>query len=394
MSAALESGNGYTVGTRLHRGIGLHGRVAVTWAMAGGILSGGFLVALMTLAGRLSGHGLFFTSSGLFVVGAVLGLLHGGFLGFLGRAPDVDRGDALGGLGRALLYAIPAVAVSWLATVWIAMTILALYLGHSAPLAGVGLAWAVGLIVVGTAGVFGLEALRNAYARWPERRIGTVLVATSFAALMVLFLADRPEMWGLRMRVTETGAVLLALALTFWVAGPAVTLALRALSALPAPAPRALGGGGHSLASDLGIGLLVGAVLGVLAVPFGGLSPAATAGAAGAVVTSISQAVVDEILLRLVILTSAAWALLRWQRISREEAAVLAVIITAVIQVTLYAPGVMALGFPSTVAAAGFVLVTVLVPALAFGALYWTRGLGSALVADATAVTALALMVM
>jgi hypothetical protein len=54
----------------------------------------------------------------------------------------------------------------------------------------------------------------------------------------------------------------------------------------------------------------------------------------------------------------------------------------------------MALGFPSTVAAAGFVLVTVLVPALAFGALYWTRGLGSALVADATAVTALALMVM
>ena len=61
------------LGTELPRGIGLHGRVAVTWAAAGGILLGGVLVAVMTLAGRLSGHGLFFTVSGLFVIGAVLG---------------------------------------------------------------------------------------------------------------------------------------------------------------------------------------------------------------------------------------------------------------------------------------------------------------------------------
>ena len=41
------------------RTIGLHGRTAVYWTMAGGIALGGVLVAAMTLAGRLSGHAIF-----------------------------------------------------------------------------------------------------------------------------------------------------------------------------------------------------------------------------------------------------------------------------------------------------------------------------------------------
>ena len=54
-------------------GIGLHGWVTVMWSTAGGIVVGGLLVALMTLGGQMSGHGLFMTSSGLFVIGALLG---------------------------------------------------------------------------------------------------------------------------------------------------------------------------------------------------------------------------------------------------------------------------------------------------------------------------------
>jgi hypothetical protein len=54
----------------------------------------------------------------------------------------------------------------------------------------------------------------------------------------------------------------------------------------------------------------------------------------------------------------------------------------------------MAIGFPGPLGALGFVLLTVLLPALAFGTLYWLRGLGTALVADATAVTAMALMLL
>lgn len=379
------------LGTEVPRGIGLPGRVAVTWATAGGVLLGGFLVAAMTLSGQLSGSGLFFTASGLFVIGAVLGLLHGAMLGFLGRPPETTPREAAGALIRASLYTIPAVAVGWVATVWIAMTVVALYLGRALPLVGVAVAWGVGLAVVLAAGAYGWRALRSAYAGWAERRIGTAVVAMTFGALLLLFLADRPELWGLRFRVTEVGAVLLAALLSVWVAGPAVTLALRLLRGIPTPRPVGVPSG-RRVWGDAGLGVLVGLVLGVLAVPFAGPAVTTATGPAGAVVTAVSQAVVDEVLLRLVLLSSVVWALLRWQRVRPAEAVGAAVLLTAVVQVALYTPGVLAIGFPSAVTAAGFVLVTVLLPALAFGVLYWRRGFGSALLADATAMVAVALL--
>lgn len=379
-------------GTEVPRGIGLQGRVAVTWATGGGVLLGGFLVAAMTLAGQLSGHGLFFTSSGLFVIGAVLGLIHGGVLGFLGRDATTTPRQAGWALARSALYAIPAVAVGWLATVWIAMTVVAAYMGRALTLFGVGIAWVVGAVAVIIAATYGWKALRNAYARWPERRVGTAVVAMTFAALLVLFLADRPELWGVRFRVTEVGAVLLAGFLSVWVAGPAVTAALRLLNRLPTRRPLVGLGRGSHVWGDLGIGLLVGLVLGILAVPFAGPALATATGPVGAVVTSVSQAVVNEVLLRLVLFTGVAWLLLRWHRVHAGEAVTAAVILTALVQVALYTPGVLAIGFPNPITALGFVLVTVLLPALAFGTLYWLRGFGSALVADATAVTAIALL--
>jgi hypothetical protein len=380
------------LGTELPRGIGVHGQVAVTWAAAGGILLGGVLVALMTLAGRLSGHGLFFTVSGLFVIGAVLGLAHGMVLGFLGRPAGVGPRRATGDLGRALLYAVPTLAVAWLTTVWIGMTMPAVLLGRVFTLAGVGLAWLVGLAVVSTAAVYGWRSLKNAYARWAEPRLGTALTAASFAALLVLFLADRPELWGVRLRVTEVGAVLLAASLTLWFVGPAVTVALRLTRQTRVlPDPTQVFARGAAVAGDLGIGLLVGAVLGVLAVPFLGVTVPAGA-TAGAVVAAVSQAFLDEVLLRVVLLSLVAWLLLRWHRVHAEEAAIAAVLLTAAVQVLLYTPGIQALGFPTTFGALGFGLVTVALPAVAFGILYWKRGLGAALTADVTAVTAMLLL--
>lgn len=379
-------------GTELHRGIGLHGRVVVTWATAGGILLGGVLVALMTLTGRLSGHGLFYTASGLFVIGAVIGLAHGLALGFFGRTKGTDPRRAAGEMGRAAMYAIPALAVGWLVTIWVAMSMPALYLDRWLPLVGIGVAWAGALAFVAAATAYGFRALRNAWARWPQRRPGTALVAASFAALLVMFLADRPEIWGLRLRVTETGAVLLAAFVTFWVVGPAVTLALRLLDDLPLPATRKAFAPQAGAAVDVGLGLLVGLVLGVLAIPFLGVAVPAATGPAGAVVAAMSQALLDEVLLRVVLLTALVWVLLRWHRVHAQEAAVAAVALTALIQVALYAPGIAAIGFPTTMAALGFGLVTVALPAVAFGILYWTRGFGAALVADATAVAAVALL--
>ncbi|HSM06467.1 MAG TPA: hypothetical protein VK858_17730 [Longimicrobiales bacterium] len=374
----------------LARGIGLPGRVTVATTMTGGLLIGGVLVAAMTLTGQLSGHGLFMTSSGLFVVGALLGLVHGAVLGFLGREPDRPTHEATRAIALGGLYAVLGAAAAWLLTVWVAMTMLALYMDRIGPMLLAGAAWIGAAAVVAWTATVDVRALRNAYARWPDRVLGTALTAAGFAALLILFLTDRPEIWLTRFRVTEVGAVLLAGFATLWIVGPVVTLGLRLTHELPGldrtrPATRARG------AADVGIGLLVGAIAGLLAIPF--TPGAAVTGAAGGVLVALSQVLIDETLLRLFLLTAVAWLILRWRGSHQEEAAVLAVITVAAAQVLIYLPGVVAVGFPSFLAAAAFTATAIVVPALLFGAVYWTRGFTAAVVADATAAAALVLLI-
>lgn len=377
----------------LLKSIGLTGRVAVTWFMAGGLLLGGVLVALMTLSGRLSGHGIFMTATGLFVIGGLLGALHGAVLGLLGRPADMPRHEALGALGRSLLYAVPGATVAWLLTVWIAMSAVASYLGRIAPMVLVGLAWLAGFAVLAAAGTYGVSALKNAYARWPQRQLGTVLVAGSFASLLLVFLAEQPRIWLLPFRVTEVGAVLAAALLSIWVVGPLVTMALRLAPELPGRARATVDLPGRAALVNVTLGLAVGLVVGLLAVPFAAAAPGIVPGVAGGTVVAVAQAVVDEVLLRLVVLTALAWLILRWHRIHVEEAAVLAVAAVAILQVGLYLPGVVAAGFPTALAAVTFTGAVVLLPALAFGAVYWTRGFTAAVVADVTAALALLLLI-
>jgi hypothetical protein len=378
----------------LTRDVGLTGRVIVTWTVAGGLLVGGFLVAAMTLAGRLSGNALLMTSGALYVVGAALGFAHGAVLGFLGRPAQVTARQALGRIGLAALYAIPAATVGFLVAGWIAMTMIALYLGRTLPLIGAGVGWLIGAVLVLAAVASGVQALRNAYARWPDRQLGTALVAASFGALLMLFLADRPELWGTRLRVTETGAVLLAALGAVWVAGPLVTAGLWLRRLVPA-APALGFGRAQSVPASVAMGLAAGAVLGVLAVPFQQAAFATglpAGGAVGGVVLLISRALVDEVLLRLFLVTGLVWLVARTTA-PGPRAAAFAVGTAAVVQVLLYLPGVNAIGFPTLTATAGYVLMTVLLPALVFGLLFWKRGLATAVLAHATALLAIALMI-
>lgn len=374
----------------LARGIGLPGRVTVASTMLGGLLLGGVLVAWMTVLGRMSGHGIFMTSSGLFVVGALLGLAHGAVLGFFGRPADQTPRDAARAVARGTMYSVLGAAVAWLLTVWVALTSVALYMGRLAPQILVGVAWIGALVVAVWAITVGLRALRNAYARWNDRVLGTALVTGSFAALLIILLADRPEFWLVPLRVTEVGAVLLAGFATLWIVGPIVTLGLRMIRDLPGAnrsRPATVGRG----LTDVGLGLVVGAVAGLLAVPF---TPAsAVTGTAGGTLVALSQVLVNETFLRLFLLTAVAWLVLRWHGSHQEEAAAFAVITVALAQVILYLPGVVSTGFPTILAAATFTGVAILVPALLFGAVYWTRGFTAALVADATAALALLLII-
>ncbi|HKJ92273.1 MAG TPA: hypothetical protein VJ957_03845, partial [Longimicrobiales bacterium] len=63
MSTVMKDTESRT-GRVLARGVGRAGKIAISWSVAGGLLLGGFLVAGMTLAGRLSGNALLLTSSG------------------------------------------------------------------------------------------------------------------------------------------------------------------------------------------------------------------------------------------------------------------------------------------------------------------------------------------
>jgi hypothetical protein len=395
MTTTILNQNETATGAAVGRDIGLAGQVAVSWSVAGGLAVGGFLVAGMTMAGKLSGSGLMLAAASLYLLGGLLGFAHGAALGFFGRPADVTAREALGKLGMAALYALPALIVGFLAAGWIAMTSVALYVGRPLPLVGVAIGWMVGLVVLIVAAVSGWEALGNAYARWPERRMGTVLVAATFAALLVLFLADRPELWGLRLRVTEVGAVLLAAVGAFWIAGPAVTLALMLRRRLQGVAPALAVEPRARVLASVAIGLTAGAVLGLIAVPFhsAAFAGAPAVGTLGGAVLVLSRAIVDEVLLRLFMVTGVVWALVRWNQTARPVAAVYAIVAAMIVQVALYMPGVNAIGFASASTTLAYVAMTVALPALVFGFLFWKRGLATAVVAHATALLAIAMMI-
>jgi hypothetical protein len=382
-------------GTAVKRDIGLSGRVVVSWTLGGGLAVGGFLVAGMTLAGKLSGSGLLLAAAALYAIGALLGFAHGAALGFMGRPETVTAREATGRIGMAALYALPALIVGFLAAGWIAMTSVALYIGKPLPLVGAAVGWVVGLVILLVAAVSGVQALKNAYARWPERRVGTVLVAATYAALLVVFLADRPELWGLRLRVTEVGAVLLAAVGAFWIAGPVVTIALGLRRRLQGAPALQLPSRTTHIAAGIAMGLAAGAILGVLAVPFKQAAFVASpdVGTFGGAVLIASRALVDEVLLRLFVVTAMVWTLVRYNGTPRSIAAVYAVFAAAAMQVLLYLPGVNAIGLPNTGATLAYLATTVALPALVFGVLFWKRGLATALVAHATALVAIALMI-
>jgi hypothetical protein len=376
-------------GRPLTLGLGSVGKLAVSWAVGGGVLVGGVVVAGMTLAGQLSGFGLLLTATGLFVVGGALGFVHGGLLGWVGRPEQMTRREALGSLGMGAVYAVPALLVSWLVAGWIAMTSVALYSGKVAGLVGCGIAWLIGAALLVVAAEQGWSALRQLYAGWSNARVATLLVAALYGGLLAVFVAERPQLWGLPVQVTPVGAVLLATGVTLWLVGPMVGLSLWLLDRLPVAGPAVAFGGRSSALVSIGIAVGVGVVLALMALPFYTTAYGVTTGGVAGV---LSGALVDEVLFRLFLVTAVAWVGLREFGFTESKAVGVAVAVAALAQVLIYLPGVLAIGFPSTATLVGFVAVTAVVPAVAFGVLFWQRGFGTALVAHATAMAALFLI--
>jgi len=208
------------------RGLGLAGRTALAGAVAGGLLTGGFLIAALTVAGRMRSSDLIGLGTILYLIGAALGFLHGAVLGWLGREPGVSGTLARRQIGAAALYLPLPLALGWAASGWIATTAGNVLFGNLLLLVGTGFGLAAGVFALGLAGRYALRALTNAYGRWPERVAGTLVVLGAFALLLVGFLGLPAAALG-GMAPTALGAVLAAGGITVWLVGPATLLGLR-----------------------------------------------------------------------------------------------------------------------------------------------------------------------
>lgn len=218
------------LGALAPRNLGLVGKVAESWGVAGGLLGAG-VVAVNMMAGTLSSSLGFLTTTLFFVAGSLIGFLHGGILGYLGRPAEVPRTLALRRLALAALYAVPAMLVGWLFALALALSAVSLTANRAELIAlafvgWIGLAAAVAWAVIETR-----LALPHLCRRWPGARAALAALVLAFLALLPFFLIARPEVWVLGVRPTETAAVFMAVTATLWIGGPLAALGVLAARA-------------------------------------------------------------------------------------------------------------------------------------------------------------------
>lgn len=201
------------------------GRVALSWALAGGVLAGGFLLFSVSVAGATSSGSLPGATTVLFFLGGLAGVVHGGILGYLARDPARTRRQAMASLGLAAGGLLVLGPLAWFVALHLALTIPFWSRGIFA-MGGVSISWVLGAGLCLWAAWEGWHALRRAFSRWPERRLGSVILAVVLAVLMVRFVFGRPAIWGTEVQVKGVGAVILALGATVWIALPVVLAVL------------------------------------------------------------------------------------------------------------------------------------------------------------------------
>lgn len=381
----MDAGAGRATGRDVPRDMGFPGRVAVSWAMASGVLAGGVLLAVLTLMDRMSAFGIFLTSTALFLGGGVFGFLHGAVLGWMGREPEMDGDAARRSLGLAAMYAIPGLGFAWVVSSLISQTVAARFTGNLVAVGGVAVAWIAGGFICLWAAREGARAFSNGLARWEDPIVGTGLVALTFAALLTLFLTERPELWGTQLQVGTVGAVLLAGFATTWISGPGITLPLWLSRRLPDPrivSPPLPDTG--RVAVGVVVGGVVGLALAGLALwlaPSLVTAPALDLGAEPdrLVLLSLSRGLIDEVLFRLFIVTSLVWVFRRWHPLHAEEATTAAVLVAVVVQMLAYLPAYLAQGLPDAAALLQQITWLTAVPAVGMGLLFVWRGLPAAL---------------
>jgi hypothetical protein len=223
--SAAVSGDAVEAGIR----VGFVGRLLLAWTMAGGIVFGGFLHALLALTDPGRSTVDVTAGIGLFGFGVVAGFAHGAMLAWFGRPRGTTAVEAAWRLLHGVFLALPGTVVAMFVAFSISSGPAGVRSGRVALWMGSAVAALLGLIICGWASVLGVRALRNALLRWPERKPGVALALLTFIGLAGVFVMRRPEIWWTDLRVTSAGAVLLAVGATIWIAVPLEILVLHQL---------------------------------------------------------------------------------------------------------------------------------------------------------------------
>ena len=210
--------------------LGLVGQMATSWGVVGGLLAA-CVVSVLMMTGKVSASIGFLTTTLFFLGGWLVGFLHGGLVGYMGRPDHVSRLLALKRIGLAVLYAMPAMLLGWC----LAMCVTVGTVGVVGRRPALLVFAVVGLGGLAAAAVWAVVEARRAVEhltrRWPGAKGGLTLLGMAFLALLPFFLVLRPEIWFLGLRPTPPLAALMAAAATLWIGGPLVAVSLLTLRA-------------------------------------------------------------------------------------------------------------------------------------------------------------------
>lgn len=218
------------VGSLSPSNLGLVGQLATSWGVAGGLMGAAVVTAHM-VAGNVSSSIGFLTATIFYVAGSLVGFLHGGIVGYLGRPENVTRQRALRRLALAALYAVPAMLLGWAVALSLALTAVGIVARRPALLAPALIGWIGLAAAVSWAVVEARLALAHLCRRWPGARAALTLLVLAFLALLPFFLVARPPIWVVGVRPTETAAVFMAGAATLWIGGPLAAIGVLAVRA-------------------------------------------------------------------------------------------------------------------------------------------------------------------
>lgn len=210
--------------------LGLVGQVATSWGVAGGLLAS-VVVTVHVLLGQLSSSLGFLTTTLFYVAGSLVGFLHGGILGYLGRPADVSRGQALRRLALAALYAVPIMLAGWVVAMVLALSAASVLAGRTIALIVSLAGWVAAVALLAWAAVETRAAVGHLCRRWPGARALLAALGLAFLALLPMFIISRPRIWIVGLEPSATAAGLMAAGATLWIAGPFGALTLLAFRA-------------------------------------------------------------------------------------------------------------------------------------------------------------------